>query len=106
MIEKRKCTRFIVKLPVDVKSDNSVISGITVRISDRGLFVRSQKSFQTGTNIGIKLHISEDVFCDLKGVVRYSRKLNILKQKNGMGIELTEKDQKYQDFIDSVASLG
>ncbi len=106
MIEKRKCSRFIVKLPVDVKSDDSVVSGVSVRISDKGLFIRSQKSFQTGMNVDIKLHISEETSCALKGVVRYSRKLNVLKQKNGMGIELTEKDQKYQELIDSIVSLG
>ncbi len=106
MIEKRKCIRFIVKLPVDVKCDNSVVTGMTVRISDKGLFIRSQKSFQSGVNVYINLHISERTSCTLKGVVRYSRKLNILKQKNGMGIELTEKDQTYQEFIDSVVSLG
>ncbi len=99
---KREHTRYIIKLPVEICSGESTISGITVRVSRKGLFVRSQKSFCVGTPVEMILHITDEISCRLTGVVMHTRNIVELKRQNGMGIEFTGIDQAYLEVISSV----
>lgn len=102
MVSKRQHTRFILKLPVDIRAGDKTISGITVRLSRKGLFVRSQTSFIVGTLVEMVLHITDEISCRLTGVIINTRNIVELKRQNGMGIEFTEIDQKYLEFMSSV----
>ncbi len=102
MIAKRQHTRYLIKLPVQIVSGEHAISGITVRVSRKGLFVRAQKNFSVGTPVEIALHLTDIISCRLKGIVKYARSIIEFRRHNGMGIELTAMDRKYLEFITSV----
>lgn len=102
MTDKREKKRYIKKLPIELCSGDITLRGTTVRLSEKGLFVRSQKTFEKGVPVDITIHLTEELSCSLKGIVKYMRNIDLLKQKNGMGIELTAKDQRYIDFVRSV----
>lgn len=101
MVIKRRNTRYLIKLPVDIGFGDDVIRGTTVRVSEKGFFVRSQISFPVGTLVDINLHLTDECLCKLKGIIKYARKIKLLERQNGMGIELTEGDLKYLEFIRS-----
>ena len=94
VVIKRQNTRYLIKLPIDISFGDYVIRGTTVRVSEKGFFVRSQVSFPVGTSVDINLHITDEWSCKLKGVIKYARKIRLLERQNGMGIELTEGDLK------------
>jgi Tfp pilus assembly protein PilZ len=102
MVVKRQSRRHLIKLPADISVGNDVINGMTVRVSERGFFIRSQISFPVGTSVDIDLHLADQSQCKLKGIVRYARKIRLLERQNGMGIEITEGDLKYLEFIQSL----
>jgi Tfp pilus assembly protein PilZ len=104
MSGKRQHSRYLMKLPVEIGSGEYVLSGITVRVSRRGLFVRSQKSFSVGTPVEMVLHLTDMISCKLRGIVKYARSFVEFRRQNGMGIEFTEMDQRYLDFISAVES--
>ncbi|HET6516574.1 MAG TPA: PilZ domain-containing protein [Thermodesulfovibrionales bacterium] len=102
IVIKRQNRRYLVKLPVEISSGHHSLKGTTIRISERGLFVRSQKGFRVGIPVDITLHLTEDNLCRAKGIIRYVRSTHLSKQGNGMGIEFTETSYKYQEFIKAV----
>jgi Tfp pilus assembly protein PilZ len=102
MTDRRQTRRYIKKFPVELYAGNMSFSGTTVKLSEKGFFVRSQKSFREGIPVDINIHLTDDSYCFLKGIVKYARSSNLLKQKNGMGIELTALDPKYLEFIRSI----
>jgi Tfp pilus assembly protein PilZ len=102
MSGKRQHARYLIKVPVEIGSGEYTLSGITVRLSRKGLFVRSQKSFRVGTPVELALHLTDIISCRLRGIVKYSRSVVEFRRQNGMGIEFTEMDRKYLDFITAV----
>ncbi len=98
---KRESERFVKKLPVEVSAEDRVIKGTTVRVSEKGFFVRAQTVFSVGTAVDIKLHLSEERLCRLKGVIKFAEKSGLSARQNGMGIELTEKSSEYERMIHS-----
>jgi hypothetical protein len=102
MAVKRQSRRHIVKIPAELSFSGRMVRGTTVRISEKGFFVRSQTSFPVGTPVEIALHLEDGGTCNLKGIIKYMRNFNIMMRDNGMGIELTEKDERYQEFIRTV----
>lgn len=102
MAVKRQAGRYIVKLPVVIKAGDTTVMGTTVRVSERGFFVRAQQGFLIGSPVEITLNLTDDISCCLKGVVKYVRRTDFIQRDNGMGIELTEKDERYLEFIQKV----
>lgn len=96
----------MIKLPVELSAGDAKIEGTTVRISEKGFFVRAQTSFCVGTAVDITLHMSDDRSCAVKGIVKYARNVNVDKRQNGMGIELYESDPRYQELISSYEEKG
>lgn len=100
MLRRRRAyKRFLLKVKAEVSASDRCLGGRTVRISEKGLFVRSQKSFREGTQVNIKLWLPDGEESYLKGIVKYARSVNFLQMQNGMGIELTEKDATFMQFI-------
>lgn len=64
-----------------------------------GLFIRTNRGFAPGTIIDVRLMISESTVSTLKGIVRRTVKSPIITAKNGMGVELIEKDDAYIDLV-------
>jgi len=104
MHEKRRHTRHIIKLPAEIIAGGVSIKGTTVRISRRGCFVRSQRSFQEGTPIELAVALADNINFRLKGTVKYARNINYgpLSRQNGMGIEFLQVDPDYSRFVESV----
>ena len=102
MVVKRQYGRYIVKLPVTIRAGEKKVAGTTVRISKKGFFVRTQDSFAAGVPVEIVLSLTDIDSCKLKGVVKYVRSCDFNPRQNGMGIELTERDGKYEEFITAV----
>jgi len=99
---KREHPRYLIKLPVEIRTGDNKINAITVRVSVKGLFARSQACFRVGTPVDMDLYLTDEISCKLKGIVRYARNMVALKRQNGMGIEFTETAPKYREFMRSV----
>ncbi len=100
---RRENERFLIKVQAEVSASDRCFRGKTVRISETGIFVRSQKSFGEGTQVNIRLWLPDGRESVMKGIVRYARMANFLPRQNGMGIEFTEKDATYMQFILSLS---
>lgn len=101
MAGKRESERYLIKLPAEVSAEDRVIKGTTVRVSEKGFFVRAQTVFSVGTLVDIDLYIKEESSCRLKGIIKYAEKSAISARQNGMGIELTERSSEYLRLIHS-----
>ena len=75
--------------------------GILSDISESGLFIRTSRGFAPGTVVDIEIIVAADQVSRLKGIVRRSVKTPLSTKKNGMGIELTEKDAVFMNFLKS-----
>jgi Tfp pilus assembly protein PilZ len=102
MAERRESQRYIKRHPVVISAGGMTFKGTTVWLSEKGFFVRSQKNFNEGVPVDITFHLTEESSCSLKGIVRFAKSIELLRQKNGMGIELTEKNQDYLAMVRSV----
>ncbi len=101
MVVKRESERFLIKLPVEVTAGDRVIKGTTVRVSEKGFFVRAQKVFNVGTTVDIDLFVTEESSCRMKGVVKYAETSAISVRQNGMGVELIETCPGYLKLLRS-----
>jgi hypothetical protein len=91
MTDKREKQRHIKKLPIEVCSGDITLRGTTIRLSEKGLFVRSQENFQEGVPVDITIHLTEEPSCSLKGIVKYARNIELLKQKMVWALSLQQK---------------
>jgi RNase P subunit RPR2 len=95
-VEKRKAERYIKRLSCEFSGAGKTHRGFVSDVSDNGLFIRTRRSFREGSDVDIKLHLPDDSISSLSGVVR--RALTTHEgtlTKNGMGIELLQKDDNY-----------
>jgi Tfp pilus assembly protein PilZ len=106
MVVKRESTRHLIKIPAELSAGDRTIAGTTVRMSEKGFFVRAQASFCVGTPVDVTLQLSDHRSCVLRGIVKYARNIGIDKRQNGMGIELSEDDPRYREFIRSHEEKG
>jgi Tfp pilus assembly protein PilZ len=90
--------RFTKRLEVKFTSGRDTYKGILSNLSQNGLFIRTNRGFAPGTTIDIQLMMPDGTISFLKGIVRWASKTH-LAIKNGMGIELLEKDTTFMDFI-------
>lgn len=92
--------RFTKRLEVKFSSGGDTYKGILSNLSHDGLFIRTNRGFASGTTIDIELVLPDGTISFLKGIVRWVEKTH-LAIKNGMGIELIEKDTAFINFIKS-----
>jgi hypothetical protein len=98
---KRGHQRCIKRLEVKFSSDNKFFTGISSDLSENGLFIRTQKGFAPGTAIDIQIFLPDGNTSIIKGIVKRTIKSSISALKNGMGIEIMEKDKSYINFLKS-----
>lgn len=101
MSRSRKHQRFIRRLETEFSANGKTYIGISSDFSEGGLFVRTNHAFIPGTIIELTVRLPEGKDSKLKGRVRRATKTPVVAIKNGMGIELIEKDGNYTDFITS-----
>jgi len=97
--EKRRFRRFTKRLEVKFSSGGNSLTGISSNLSENGIFIRTQKGLAPGTTIYIDLVLPDGRISFLKGIVKRTFKTSISALKNGMGVEITEKDEIFSDFI-------
>jgi Tfp pilus assembly protein PilZ len=94
--------RFTKRLEATFSSGGLSYRGILSNLSRNGLFIRTNRGFAPGSTVDIELVMPDNKVCRLKGIVKRTIKTPMLSSmKNGMGIELTEKDPAYLNLIES-----
>ncbi len=103
-MKKRKEDRFVRRLEVEFSAAGKNYRGISSDLSRNGLYIRTNHAFATGTLLDILMYLPDGTSCKVKGFVRRALKTPIVSIKNGMGIELTEKDNCYVEYLDGYAA--
>ena len=98
--EYQRHPRFTKRLEARFSSGGMSFAGISSNLSESGLFIRTNRGFAPDTAIDIELVMPDGKISSLKGLVRRTIKTP-LSSKNGMGVELIEKDAAYINFLKS-----
>jgi len=93
--------RFTKRLEVTFRSGEFTHRGILSNLSLNGLFIKTSRGFTPGTTVDIELVLPDDQISRLKGIVRRTIKTAVSLTKNGMGVELTQKDESFIRFAES-----
>ena len=101
-IERRKHPRFIKRLETRVSINQASSWTISGDLSESGLFIRTNRGYNIGTPIDIELSLPGNRVSFLKGIVRRTIRTPIPTMRNGMGIEVIEKDETFRDFVKSI----
>ena len=96
---KRKKIRKIKRRPITFSDGNVEYPGTSSDFSSTGLFIRTRRACRPGTSLSMVLEVGENRSIDLKGIVVRAIKTGSIVFKNGMGIQLTDIPQDYEDFI-------
>jgi hypothetical protein len=107
MPEKRKHRRFIRRCGTEFTSGEVTRTGISSDFSLGGLFIRTNYPLPPDTLIDIIIFLPDGGKSKLKGKVRRSAKTQLGKVlgtpvkslKNGMGVEILERDANYLHLI-------
>jgi len=103
-LRRRQCQRYKKRLETTFSSGNLSFRGISSNLSAGGLFVRTQHGFVPGTIVDIEIFLPNEKVARLKGIVRRAVKTTLPGVKNGMGIELIERDTNYLEFIKTIVN--
>jgi hypothetical protein len=98
-MSKRRHARFIRRLETEFSAEGKNYRAISSDFSCNGLFIRTNHAFPPGTVLTIRVHLPDGTPSNLKGKVRRALKTTVVSLKNGMGIELIEKDLPYTEFM-------
>jgi hypothetical protein len=110
MSNKRRQKRFVKRCEVEFISDNLMVRGISSDFSLEGLFIRTNHPYTPGTVFDIVVHLPDGADAKVKGRAVHAAKTPtgkvmgtpVKSLKNGMGIEIIEKDDNYISFIKSL----
>jgi len=97
----QRTQRYTKRLEATFGSGPLTYRGILSDISENGLFIRTSRGFTPGTIIDIEIIMPGDQISHLTGIVRRTIKTPLSTAKNGMGVELTQKDAVYINFFKS-----
>jgi uncharacterized protein (TIGR02266 family) len=97
-MEKRVHKRVFRRLDVKFTSGDISRNAITSNISDNGIFVRTRKVLNQGTELDLELTLPSGEVIQLRGRVARAI-ITPLHNKDGMGVELTEIPPEYTEFI-------
>jgi len=100
-VSKRETKRYIRRLEAEFEGAGVKGRGLTRDISKKGLFIRTQKALAPGTQLIVRLHLSDGKISVVKGIVRRAIKIPIYASeiKNGMGIEIIEMDDLFAGLL-------
>jgi len=102
-MERRNHPRFIKRLETRISIDQTSFWSISGDMSESGLFIRTNRGYNVGTPIDIELSMPGNRVSFLKGIVRRTVRTPIPTMRNGMGIEVIEKDEIFRDFVKSIS---
>ena len=93
--------RYTKRLEVTFSSGHMSYKGILSNISENGIFIRTNRGFAPGTTVDIEVMMPDESISHLKGIVKRTIKRPLTAVKNGMGIELLQKDDSFMSFVRS-----
>lgn len=92
--------RFTKRLGAEFTGGGYTYKGFVSNVSETGLFIRTKRSYKEGSPIDIKITLPDGKVSCIKGVVNRAVTDELgLSAKNGMGIEITHKDDNYVSFL-------
>jgi ribosomal protein S27E len=100
----RRHERFIRRLEVECSARDENTRGISSNFSLGGLFIRTNRPFSPGTLVDLNIHLPDGGAAKATGRVKTAQKTALASLKNGMGIEIIEKDLNYVTFIKSLGA--
>jgi len=103
MQKQKRAERYTKRLEAEFSGSGQTHKGFVSNVSETGLFIRTSRSFKEGSPLEIKLYLPEGRISRLKGIVRRAISSEVgASAKNGMGIEITESDPAFIDFLRDV----
>jgi len=106
MGNNRKHKRFIKRCDLEFALNGQTYRGISKDFSLDGLFIMTDDTLSPDSIIDIVVHLPNGLTSRLRGKVRRVLKTTnkgtlITTFKNGMGVEIIEKDTNYSCFVSS-----
>jgi Tfp pilus assembly protein PilZ len=110
--ERKRQKRFVKRCTIEFTSDGQTYRGICRNLSLDGLFIKTRKPLALEKTINMIVHLPDGSTSKLTDrVTRATREPYSLileragiPSKDGMGIQLTEKDANYLKFLASLIS--
>jgi hypothetical protein len=102
-MERRNHPRFIKRFETRINIDQTSFWSKSGDMSESGLFIRTNRGYNVGTPIDIELSLPGNRVSFLKGIVRRTVRTPTPTMRNGMGIEIIEKDEIFRDFLKSIS---
>jgi len=105
--ERRRQRRFIKRCEIEFTADGTTHRGISSDFSLTGLFIRTNHPFPEGTVFDMLIHLPDGSSSKLRGKAVRSLKTplgNVMGTpvktvKNGMGVNILERDRNYLNLI-------
>ncbi len=100
-MSKREAKRHVRRLEAEFESAGFSGRGVTSDISKKGVFIRTHKALAPGTPVTVRIHLNDGRVSVIKGIVKRSIKIPMYASdiKNGMGIEIIERDDLFDELI-------
>jgi hypothetical protein len=102
--DRRKHPRFIKRLTAKFMAKHHDCMGISSDISENGLFIRTNKGLGPSSVITIHIIMPNNTVSVLKGLVIRTIKTPFPSIRNGMGVELLERDSTFTNFVKSLTA--
>ncbi len=104
MAGKRRHKRIIKRLNTEFSSEGSSFRGTSSNLSESGLFLRTIKPLPVDTQVEVSIQLPDNTISKLKGTVRWSLKSSQrgTASRSGMGIEISENDRHYVNFLNTL----
>ena len=100
--ERRRHPRIIKRLPVKFFVDRECLTSLSSDLSESGLFLRTNRGTNVDCLIDIQLLLPSNQVSCLKGIVKRTVRTPFSSMKNGMGIEIIQKDAAYAHYIKTI----
>lgn len=110
MPDKRQDRRYIRRCETKFSAAGKTFRGFSSDFSAKGLFIRTNHPFTDGTILDIVVHLPDGSLSKLRGEVKRASKTYFgmsigtpsRSLRNGMGIEIIEKDSGYGHLMRSL----
>ncbi len=99
MVERRRASRRLKRLPVRCSCGPHEFTGVTSNLSQTGLFVRTRRPFRPGVPVKLVFETTNKSSIALMGIIARAIRKELKFSENGMGVKLISTPQDYQTFL-------
>lgn len=101
-MSKRQFERHKRRLETTFTAGTETYRGMSGDISEGGIFIRTRHCLVPESLLDIEIHLPDGTLSRVKGKVKRSIRTPISTFKNGMGIEIIEKDSAYVTLVKKI----